>query len=72
NYEDHRFGADLSWDNKDTRNNYQYVTPKPIDYSEALKLQQIQKSKQSSNVLSSKSKILGISQIRSQLKVAKK
>jgi hypothetical protein len=35
NYQDHRFGSDYMWGNKDTRANYKYVAPRPIDYTEA-------------------------------------
>ncbi len=38
NYQDHKFGSDLTWGNGDTRSNYQYVSPKPIDYNEMLQI----------------------------------
>ncbi|MCX7769189.1 MAG: hypothetical protein N2110_09255 [Flavobacteriales bacterium] len=34
-YQDHRFGADLAWPEGDTRDQYQYVPPRPIDYKKA-------------------------------------
>lgn len=34
-YQDHRFGADLAWPEGDTRHQYKYVPPRPIDYQEA-------------------------------------
>jgi hypothetical protein len=34
-YQDHRFGADLAQPEGDTRGNYRYVPPRPIDYKQA-------------------------------------
>lgn len=42
-YQDHRFGADLAQRDGDTRSDYSYVSPRPIDYKEALS--QMQKDK---------------------------
>ena len=36
NYQDHRFGSDITWGGSDTRNNYHYMQPKPVAYQEAI------------------------------------
>lgn len=54
NYQDHKFGADLTWGNGDTRVNYNYVTPKPIDYNEMMKFSLEQKAKNQSDSKSKK------------------
>ncbi|MEI7801488.1 MAG: hypothetical protein WCI97_02465 [Bacteroidota bacterium] len=33
NYQDHKFGSDITWGGGDTRANYHYIQPKPIDYN---------------------------------------
>ncbi len=46
NFQDHRFGADLTWGDGDTRGNYHYITPTPINYQEAKNLQMLKKQQE--------------------------
>lgn len=36
NYQDHRFGSDVTQGSGDTRTKYHYMTPKPVDYNAAM------------------------------------
>lgn len=46
NFQDHRFGADLTQGDGDTRGNYSYITPIPVNYQEAKNLQMLKKQQE--------------------------
>jgi hypothetical protein len=48
-YQDHRFGSDLTWGGGDTRINYHYVAPTPIDYNTAVNQYKLFKSQNKDN-----------------------